>query len=78
MVVAPHSSFLDMVIMFPAQLPCVVSRSENKNLPVIGGKEMPFGCHANSLIVSTCKAPFGFLKNPNTDENSWFFCFASE
>ncbi|XP_030609610.1 lysophospholipid acyltransferase LPCAT4-like isoform X2 [Archocentrus centrarchus] len=36
MVVAPHSSYLDMVIMFPGQVPSVVSRSENKNLPVIG------------------------------------------
>ncbi|CAI5671770.1 lysophospholipid acyltransferase LPCAT4 [Oreochromis niloticus] len=36
LVVAPHSSFLDMVIMFPAGVPAVVSRSENINLPVIG------------------------------------------
>lgn len=39
LVVAPHSSFLDMVIMFPAGVPSVVSRSENINLPVIGGEE---------------------------------------
>ncbi|XP_030194567.1 lysophospholipid acyltransferase LPCAT4 isoform X1 [Gadus morhua] len=36
LVVAPHSSFLDMVILMPTQLATVVSRSENVNLPVIG------------------------------------------
>ncbi|KAM9426259.1 lysophospholipid acyltransferase LPCAT4 [Pholidichthys leucotaenia] len=36
LVVAPHSSFLDMVVLCPAQLAMVVSRSENANLPVIG------------------------------------------
>ncbi|CAL8326318.1 unnamed protein product [Lota lota] len=36
LVVAPHSSFLDMVILMPTQLATVVSRSENLNLPVIG------------------------------------------
>ncbi|XP_028993638.1 lysophospholipid acyltransferase LPCAT4 isoform X1 [Betta splendens] len=36
LVVAPHSSFLDMLILCPTQLPTVVSRSENASLPVIG------------------------------------------
>ncbi|XP_012709886.2 lysophospholipid acyltransferase LPCAT4 [Fundulus heteroclitus] len=36
LVVAPHSSFLDMLVLCPAQLATVVSRSENKSLPVIG------------------------------------------
>ncbi|KPP68656.1 lysophospholipid acyltransferase LPCAT4-like, partial [Scleropages formosus] len=34
--VAPHSSFLDMLILCVAGLPTVVSRSENTSLPVIG------------------------------------------
>uniref|UniRef100_A0A8C9V8D7 Lysophosphatidylcholine acyltransferase 4 n=1 Tax=Scleropages formosus TaxID=113540 RepID=A0A8C9V8D7_SCLFO len=34
--VAPHSSFLDMLILCVAGLPTVVSRSENTTLPVIG------------------------------------------
>lgn len=38
LVVAPHSSFLDMLVLCPAQLATVVSRSENSKLPVIGGK----------------------------------------
>lgn len=36
LVVAPHSGFLDMVVLHPTQLPTVVSRSENTRLPVIG------------------------------------------
>uniref|UniRef100_A0A8P4K877 Lysophosphatidylcholine acyltransferase 4 n=1 Tax=Dicentrarchus labrax TaxID=13489 RepID=A0A8P4K877_DICLA len=36
LVVAPHSGFLDIVVLFPAQLATVVSRSENTSLPVIG------------------------------------------
>ncbi|XP_039894319.1 lysophospholipid acyltransferase LPCAT4 [Simochromis diagramma] len=36
LVVAPHSSFLDMLVFCPAQLATVVSRSENTSLPVIG------------------------------------------
>ncbi|XP_006809533.1 lysophospholipid acyltransferase LPCAT4 [Neolamprologus brichardi] len=36
LVVAPHSSFLDMLVLCPAQLATVVSRSENTSLPVIG------------------------------------------
>ncbi|XP_044197716.1 lysophospholipid acyltransferase LPCAT4 [Thunnus albacares] len=36
LVVAPHSGFLDMVVLFPTQLATVVSRSENTNIPVIG------------------------------------------
>ncbi|XP_067380428.1 lysophospholipid acyltransferase LPCAT4 isoform X2 [Channa argus] len=36
MVVAPHSSFLDMVVLCQTQLATVVSRSENASLPVIG------------------------------------------
>ena len=43
LVAAPHSSFLDMVILMPTKLPTVVSRSENVNLPVIGGNGVPFG-----------------------------------
>ncbi|KAL4007262.1 hypothetical protein ACER0C_001114 [Sarotherodon galilaeus] len=36
LVVAPHSGFLDMLVLCPAQLATVVSRSENSSLPVIG------------------------------------------
>ncbi|KAM4713994.1 lysophospholipid acyltransferase LPCAT4 isoform 2-T2 [Anableps anableps] len=36
LVVAPHSSFLDMIVLCPTQLATVVSRSENTKLPVIG------------------------------------------
>ncbi|KAM9327769.1 lysophospholipid acyltransferase LPCAT4-like [Pholidichthys leucotaenia] len=36
LVVAPHSGFFDMIIMFSTQLPMVVSRSENLSLPIIG------------------------------------------
>ncbi|XP_068584479.1 LOW QUALITY PROTEIN: lysophospholipid acyltransferase LPCAT4 [Cebidichthys violaceus] len=36
LVVAPHSSFLDMVALMPTQLATVVSRSENTSLPVVG------------------------------------------
>lgn len=39
MVVAPHSTFLDMIVLCPTQLPTVVSRSENVSLPVIGGEQ---------------------------------------
>lgn len=38
LVVAPHSSFLDMLVLCPTQLATVVSRSENTSLPVIGGE----------------------------------------
>ncbi|XP_029931678.1 lysophospholipid acyltransferase LPCAT4 isoform X2 [Myripristis murdjan] len=34
--VAPHSGFLDMLVLCPTQLATVVSRSENSSLPVIG------------------------------------------
>ncbi|KAK0143747.1 Lysophospholipid acyltransferase LPCAT4 [Merluccius polli] len=36
LVVAPHSGFMDMVVLTPTQLATVVSRSENLSLPVIG------------------------------------------
>ncbi|XP_037538639.1 lysophospholipid acyltransferase LPCAT4 [Nematolebias whitei] len=36
LVVAPHSGFLDMLVLCPTQLATVVSRSENTKLPVIG------------------------------------------
>lgn len=36
LVVAPHSGFLDMLVLFRTNLAAVVSRSENRNLPVIG------------------------------------------
>ncbi|RXN36168.1 lysophospholipid acyltransferase LPCAT4 [Labeo rohita] len=36
LVVAPHSSFLDMLVLCTTGLPVVVSRSENCKLPVIG------------------------------------------
>ncbi|XP_022623893.1 lysophospholipid acyltransferase LPCAT4 isoform X1 [Seriola dumerili] len=36
LVVAPHSGFLDMLVLCPSQLATVVSRSENTSLPVIG------------------------------------------
>lgn len=38
LVVAPHSSFMDMVSLMPTQLATVVSRSENTSLPVVGGE----------------------------------------
>lgn len=38
LVVAPHSGFMDMLVLCPAQLATVVSRSENSSLPVIGGE----------------------------------------
>lgn len=34
--VAPHSTYLDMLVLCPTQLATVVSRSENTSLPVIG------------------------------------------
>lgn len=36
--VAPHSGFLDMVVLCFTNLATVVSRSENTSLPVIGGE----------------------------------------
>ncbi|XP_037117427.1 lysophospholipid acyltransferase LPCAT4 [Syngnathus acus] len=36
LVVAPHSTFLDMLVLCSTYLPTVVSRSENTSLPVIG------------------------------------------
>ncbi|XP_023202128.1 lysophospholipid acyltransferase LPCAT4 [Xiphophorus maculatus] len=36
LVVAPHSGFLDMLVLCPTQLATVVSRYENTKLPVIG------------------------------------------
>ncbi|XP_069489862.1 lysophospholipid acyltransferase LPCAT4 isoform X2 [Ambystoma mexicanum] len=36
LVVAPHTSFFDPVILAPCNLPSVVSRVENLNIPVIG------------------------------------------
>ncbi|XP_028330277.1 lysophospholipid acyltransferase LPCAT4 isoform X2 [Gouania willdenowi] len=36
LVVAPHSGFLDMLVLCPTELATVVSRSENQSLPVIG------------------------------------------
>nr|XP_061810890.1 lysophospholipid acyltransferase LPCAT4-like [Nerophis lumbriciformis] len=36
LVVAPHSTFMDMLVLCPTHLPTVVSRSENTGLPVIG------------------------------------------
>ncbi|XP_074517946.1 lysophospholipid acyltransferase LPCAT4 [Halichoeres trimaculatus] len=36
LVVAPHSSFLDMIVLCQTELATVVSRSENTSLPVIG------------------------------------------
>nr|XP_023692195.1 lysophospholipid acyltransferase LPCAT4 [Paramormyrops kingsleyae] len=46
--VAPHSSFLDILILCPAALPTVVSRSENSSLPIIGAL-LEFN---QSLVVS--------------------------
>lgn len=40
LVVAPHSGFLDMLVLCPTELATVVSRSENASLPVVGGEEM--------------------------------------
>lgn len=36
LVVAPHSGFLDMLVLCPTELATVVSRSENASLPVVG------------------------------------------
>lgn len=49
LVVAPHSTFLDMLVLPVTGLPTVVSRSENIRLPVIGGeRQMPLSCNSNS------------------------------
>ncbi|XP_034020816.1 lysophospholipid acyltransferase LPCAT4 [Thalassophryne amazonica] len=48
LVVAPHSSFLDMLVLCPTQLAMVMSRSENASLPVIGAL-LKFN---QSLVVS--------------------------
>uniref|UniRef100_A0A671LA96 Lysophospholipid acyltransferase LPCAT4-like n=1 Tax=Sinocyclocheilus anshuiensis TaxID=1608454 RepID=A0A671LA96_9TELE len=42
LVVAPHSGFLDMLVLCATGLPMVVSRSENCRLPVIGGEVEKF------------------------------------
>lgn len=42
LVVVPHSGFMDMLVLCAAQLPTVVSRSENSSLPVIGGETQEF------------------------------------
>ncbi|MBN3276534.1 LPCT4 acyltransferase, partial [Polyodon spathula] len=36
LVVAPHSSFLDAVVMVPCGLVTVMSRAENLNIPIVG------------------------------------------
>uniref|UniRef100_A0A8C2D6Y4 Lysophosphatidylcholine acyltransferase 4 n=1 Tax=Cyprinus carpio TaxID=7962 RepID=A0A8C2D6Y4_CYPCA len=48
LVVAPHSGFLDMLVLYATGLPIVVSRAENCRLPVIGAL-LEFN---QSLIVS--------------------------
>ncbi|XP_061107958.1 lysophospholipid acyltransferase LPCAT4 [Conger conger] len=50
--VGPHSSFLDILVLLPAGLPTVVSRSENCSLPVIGAL-LEFN---QSLLVSRTDA----------------------
>lgn len=58
LVVAPHSGFLDMLVMCPAQLATVVSRSENTSLPVIGGEgpglafDSIWKCNWRSLVCA--------------------------
>lgn len=49
LVVAPHSSFLDMLVLCPAQLATVVSRSENTKLPVIGGELLQLKSEGSEL-----------------------------
>lgn len=39
MAVAPHSGFLDMLVICLTGLPTVVSRDENTKLPVVGGEK---------------------------------------
>ncbi|XP_035772186.1 lysophospholipid acyltransferase LPCAT4-like [Neolamprologus brichardi] len=72
LVVAPHSSFLDMVIMFPAGVPSVVSRSENINLPVIGAL---LECNQSVLVSrrdpESRKEAISELKKRVTSEGSW-------
>lgn len=76
LVVAPHSSFLDMVIMFPAGVPAVVSRSENINLPVIGGEERERGNLFTLPSFIHLEAPVGSLKSfkkKYPDGSCWCF-----
>lgn len=49
LVVAPHSGFLDMLVLCPTQLATVVSRSENTSLPVIGGKGLWLSWHTEDI-----------------------------
>lgn len=39
LVVAPHSTFFDPIVTVVCDLPSVVSRVENLNIPVIGGEQ---------------------------------------
>uniref|UniRef100_A0A3Q3BV95 Lysophosphatidylcholine acyltransferase 4 n=1 Tax=Haplochromis burtoni TaxID=8153 RepID=A0A3Q3BV95_HAPBU len=72
LVVAPHSSFLDMVIMFPAGVPSVVSRSENINLPVIGAL---LECNQSVLVSrrdpESRKEAVSELNKRVTSDGSW-------
>lgn len=53
LLVAPHSGYLDMLVLCPAQLATVVSRSENTSLPVIGGEASVSAeqAHADDSLV---------------------------
>lgn len=53
LVVAPHSGFIDMLVLCPTQLPTVVSRSENTSLPVIGGEVAMYELirHTESFVI---------------------------
>lgn len=57
LVVAPHSGFLDMLVLFPTQLATVVSRSENTSLPVIGGEGLWLSWHTEDSLFLDITAP---------------------
>ncbi|CAF91143.1 unnamed protein product, partial [Tetraodon nigroviridis] len=63
LVVAPHSSFFDMLVLCPTQLATVVSRSENSNLPVIGGKG-PRGRNGKKPSISVKKLEMNRASRP--------------
>lgn len=63
LVVAPHSSFFDMLVLCATQLATVVSRSENSNLPVIGGKG-PRGRNGKKPSISVKKLEMNRASRP--------------
>ncbi|KAJ3585306.1 hypothetical protein NHX12_014027, partial [Muraenolepis orangiensis] len=72
LVVAPHSSFFDMIVFAPTQLATVVSRSENRSLPVIGAL-----LEFNQSVVVSRKDPesrknaVAMIKERLTSDGCW-------